>query len=246
MLRYSIKHERANHQRHAIKKPTVGDVATSTSPDPVSNQYDVTISTNTEILNINEKVKTTIRHPSNTFFNENQNSLKSKQKVNFNKNKNQICKLDLPSNITPKLAKQLESVRELSKSKIEISHNASRSNRRDISIRSAEDKIIEPLTSDTIQIQPNQALKIANYFLSPIPRKRGPLSRLHMPDAIINSDTGVVFVTNTSEKQIIIQSNTRMGVAVELTSYDIPVVDEGNLQVDTIFSCDNAIIRDPF
>ena len=140
----------------------------------------------------------------------------------------------------------MESINELAKSKLVISHNASRSNRREISIRCAEDKKIGPLQTDTIKIQPNQALKTANYFLHPISRKRGPHSRLHLPDSIINSDTGVVYITNTSSEAISLQANTRLGVAVELTSYDIPVVDEGSLHVDSIFCCDNDILVDPF
>ena len=54
--------------------------------------------------------KPILRDQSKIYFNENSDKLKRKRIVHFNKNKNQICKIDLPGNITPKLAKQIESI----------------------------------------------------------------------------------------------------------------------------------------
>jgi hypothetical protein len=70
----------------------------------------------------------------------------------------QVCKIDvsktvyapLPKNITPKLAKQIESIRELARSQMKISHNASKSNKREVSVRTTNKVTIKPLTTDIV------------------------------------------------------------------------------------------------
>ena len=179
------------------------------------------------------------------------NSSQIKKQVKFkfdSASESNVSKIELPSNITPKLAKQLESIRTLAKARMKISHNASKSNQREMSIRCKTSKVIRPFETDRVEIKFAGKPKMANYYLHPTKktRKNGPLTRLHLPDSIINSETRFVYLTNTSSEPIKILEETRIGAAVELTAYDVPVADEGDLNIDTIFTCDTSEIKDDY
>ena len=133
-----------------------------------------------------------------------------------NKHISSIKNKSLPSNITPKIQKQIESIRNLAKSRTKLINNASKSCRREISIRCAKTTILAPFESTTIEIKVNKELKIADYIFTPVRQDRFPLNKAHVIEAIINKDCAWLPITNTSDKPITLEENSRSNFEIIL------------------------------
>ena len=95
----------------------------------------------------------------------------------------------IPGNISVKMHKQIESIRNLARTKIKVSHDANKRQKRTIPIKSKERITINPHDSAYIPVHINKALTKANYVFKPSTDKFEAMKSIHAPEALINSET---------------------------------------------------------
>ena len=114
------------------------------------------------------------------------------------------------------MVRQLQSIKNLAKTRIDIVSNSSTEKRRTISIRTAKDIVLGPFESGVVKIRPMRELAAANYHFIPIRQTKIPLNTVHVPEGIINSDNLWLPIQNTSKNSIKIQGDSRIGIASHL------------------------------
>ena len=136
----------------------------------------------------------------------------------------------------------------MANSKIEISHNANKSQKRKLCIKSAKVLTIQPHETAIIFIKSHTALNQANFVFSPAFQKPEILKHVHLQEAMINSNTDWIPLHNTSHEVIIIPPNTTLGHAIELNEYEIAKPDSLDLEIDTvtIYCEDNDELENPW
>ena len=161
---------------------------------------------------------------------------------------NSIHQQDIPGNISLKMIKQLESIRDLAKCRIRISHNANISQKRTICIKSANVLSIQPHETAIIPIKSHVALNQANFIFTPSVIKPELLKNIHLQEAMINKNTAWIPIHNTSHESLIIPQNTTLGHAKELNEYDIAQPDNLDINIDSIYIVceDNEPLDDPW
>ena len=146
------------------------------------------------------------------------------------------------------MIRQLQSLKNLSKTRIEIVNNASRHKFRSISIRTAKDIVLAPFEASVIQIKGRKELLAANYHFFPTRQLNHLIDKVHVPEGIINGDNLWLPIQNTSKDIIKIQADSRLGIASHLNEYEIAVPADNELHVDsiTVMCSDNDEILNPW
>jgi len=148
--------------------------------------------------------------------------------------KNKMEKQDPPLNISPKMNKQIESIKNMANSKIKISHNANKSQKRILCIKSAKVLTIQPHETEIIFIKSHTALNQANFIFTPSAEKPDIIKNMHLQESMINSNTEWIPLHNTSHDAVTIPPNTILGHAVELNEYEIAKPDSLDLDIDAV------------
>ena len=91
-------------------------------------------------------------------------------------------KQDPPLNISPKMNKQIESIKNMANSKIKISHNANKSQKRILCIKSAKVLTIQPHETEIIFIKSHTALNQANFIFTPSAEKPDIIKNMHLQE----------------------------------------------------------------
>ena len=153
-----------------------------------------------------------------------------------------------PSRFTPKMIRQLQSIKNLAKNQVKLTKDVHALQRRAVSIRSAEDLFLGPYESSVIKIKTNRQLAIANHHFVPTRQNKEPYALVHIPEGIINSDNLWLPIQNTSNKIVKLQKDSRVGIACRLNEYEIAQPADGDVHIDavTIMCSDNDEIQNPW
>ena len=137
-----------------------------------------------------------------------------------------------PSKFTPKMIRQLQSIKNLAKTQVKLIKDVHKLGRRSTSIRSSEDITLGPFESSVIKIKSNRQLSEANHHFIPTRQNKEPYALVHIPEGIINGDNLWLPIQNTANKLVKIQKDSRLGIANKLNEYEIGQPADSDLHID--------------
>ena len=146
------------------------------------------------------------------------------------------------------MIRQIESIQNLAKSKIKLSHDANARCKRQLCIKSSTKLVLKPHETSLIPIHSQTSLSKANFMFTPQINEHEPMKFIHVQEAMINSETPWLPIHNTSHELKTIPQNTILGYAIELSEYDIAQPDTLDYNIDSvkIYCMDNSPIENPW